>query len=220
MTSKLPPSASIATATHGGKLHAPSADRNGDALADLLRRIAPQSGCALEIASGTGQHVTRFASAQPNLIWTPSEISPERIASIKAYRVEADLPNLSTPIHLDACTPGWARQSKLFDLIMTVNLLHLIPETAAKTMISEVAKALAPGGTLMLYGPFLRDGQTISDGDARFHADLRAADPNIGYKDRDAVLKWGQAAGLTSTQCVEMPANNLALIFTARESVP
>lgn len=220
MTSKLPPSASIATATKGGKLHAPSAERNADALADLLRRIAPQSGSALEIASGTGQHITRFASAFPNLIWTPSEISPERRASIEAYRADAQMANFDAPIHLDACAPGWASQSKLHDLILTVNLLHLIPETAAKTLISEATKSLASGGTLLLYGPFLRHGQTTSDGDARFHADLQAADPNIGYKDRDAVLEWGHEAGLASAQCVEMPANNLALVFTARESTP
>lgn len=213
MMSKLPPSASIVTALSGDKLHAPSAERNAEALTDLLTRIAPPTGQALEIASGTGQHITGFARALPNLIWTPSEVSAERIASIAAYRSEAHLPNLNAPINLDACASGWSRESMRYDLILTVNLLHLISTPAAKTLIAEVAGALTPGGTLMLYGPFLRDNQTTSDGDARFHADLQASDPAIGYKDRDTVLDWGQSAGLIPTQCTDMPANNLALVF-------
>lgn len=213
MTKNLPPSASVAIATSGEKLHAPSAERNAAALTELLTRIAPPSGQALEIASGTGQHIMGFARALPSLIWTPSEISAERIASINAYRAGANLANLNAPIQLDACTSDWASNSKLFDLILTVNLLHLIPETAVKILIAEAAQALSPGGTLMLYGPFLRDGRTTSDGDARFHADLQSADPDIGYKDRDTVLAWAHTAGLASTQCADMPANNLALIF-------
>lgn len=215
MTPKLPPSASVATARSDGKLHAPSAERNAGALTDLLAQIAPPSGAALEIASGTGQHITGFARALPKLMWTPSEVSAERIASIDAYRSEAQLPNLRAPIRLDACASGWSQCAEQYDLILAVNLLHLISTSAAKVLITETASALSPGGTLMIYGPFLRDNQTTSDGDARFHADLQSADPAIGYKDRDAVLGWGQNAGLARAQCIDMPANNLALIFKA-----
>lgn len=215
MTPKLPPSASVATNLSGAKLHAPSAARNAPAITELLTEIAPHQGKALEIASGTGQHVVAFASALPRLHWTPSEISPERIASIAAYRAEANLPNLDAPIHLDACASGWAKTSGPFDLILTINILHLISTEAALSLVKEAAAALAPGGTLMLYGPFLRDNLTTSDGDARFHAELQAADPAIGYKDRDTVLGWGADAGLGVADCVDMPANNLALIFRA-----
>ncbi len=215
MTRKLPPSASVANVVAGAKLHAPSAERNAPALTDLLTRIAPKTGAALEIASGTGQHIIGFARAVPQLDWTPSEISVDRLASINAYRSEANLPNLAAPIHLDACAPGWADETGAFDLILTVNILHLISAEAAKTLIKESASALAPGGTLMLYGPFLRENQTTSDGDARFHAELQATDPAIGYKDRDTVIGWGRDTGVLPADCIDMPANNLALIFKA-----
>jgi SAM-dependent methyltransferase len=215
MTAKLPPSASIATGTENGKLNAPSAERNADAIAELVTRIAPKSGHALEIASGTGQHIVRFARTLPGLIWTPSEVAKERRASIRAYRSEAGLANLAAPLHLDACQPGWSRSVPAQDLIITVNLLHLISEPAAKTLIREAAQTLRPGGVLMLYGPFLRSGKTTSDGDARFHGELQSADPKIGYKDRDDVLAWAQASGLVHREIIDMPANNLALIFTA-----
>ena len=76
----------------------------------------------------------------------------------------------------------------------------------------ETGKALAPGGRFVLYGPFLRNGETTSDGDARFHASLRAADPEVGYKDDFDIVDWLHAAGLTLVEVVEMPANNLAFV--------
>jgi len=43
---------------------------------------------------------------------------------------------------------------------------------------------------------------------------LQNANRQIGYKDRDDVIAWARLAGLTTFEVVNMPANNLALIFT------
>ena len=94
---------------------------------------------------------------------------------------------------------------------MLVNLLQLIPSVAVVTVLSEVAQALAPGGTICLYGPFLRGGQPSSHGDAAFDASLRAQDPEIGYKDLDWVLGVLARQRLV-TRIVDMPANNLMLL--------
>ena len=72
----------------------------------------------------------------------------------------------------------------------------------------------APGGTLVIYGPFKRDGQLTSDGDQRFDAELRGADPQIGYKDDTQVAEALARAGLSLAEMVDMPANNLALVAT------
>ncbi|MEP0209529.1 MAG: DUF938 domain-containing protein [Paracoccaceae bacterium] len=70
-----PPSASIATAPDAsGKLFAPSASRNTESLCETVSSIAPLTGKALEIASGTGQHIVAFAAAMPALHWHPSEV--------------------------------------------------------------------------------------------------------------------------------------------------
>jgi len=43
----------------------------------VLTRVLPKKGIALEIGSGTGEHVICFAKALPGLVWLPSEgISP------------------------------------------------------------------------------------------------------------------------------------------------
>ena len=95
--------------------------------------------------------------------------------------------------------------------MLLVNLLHLIPTPAAETLLAEVAIALSPNGTFCLYGPFLRDGQATSPGDAAFDASLRAQDPMIGYKELAWVLGHLKGNGL-KVRVVEMPANNLMLL--------
>ncbi|MFD2739778.1 DUF938 domain-containing protein [Sulfitobacter aestuarii] len=218
MTGKLPRSASVAEAGEGAKLFAPAATRNAAALRELLLAQAPRKGRALELASGTGQHVVTFAAALPELHWQPSEIDADRRASIDAYATQSGLHNIAPAIALDATMPGWGAEQRGMDLIVLINLLHLIPTVQVRILIEEAASALAVGGTLLLYGPFTRDGKLTSPGDARFDRELRAADPEIGYKDDLDIATWLSDAALSPIDRVEMPANNLA--FIARKPAP
>lgn len=211
-----PPKASIADAMGDGRLCAPSALRNIDPILELLAQQAPAAGRALEIASGTGQHMARFAGAFPTLDWQPSEVDTARHASITAW--VGELSNVHPVIALDATAPGWATVHQGYDLILTINLLHLISAAEAHVLLDEAARALASGGRLILYGPFLRAGGFTSEGDARFHASLIEADPEIGYKNDRDVIERLQAAGLTLIAAVEMPANNLALVAAVRDT--
>ena len=102
------------------------------------------------------------------------------------------------------------------DLITLANLLHLISEGEATKLIAESAKALKPNGKLFLYGPFRRKGKLTSEGDASFDASIRASDPETGYKDDGWVKDTAQKNSLTFHQAVEMPANNLALVFAKK----
>lgn len=208
---RLPLSASIATAVGAGKLHAPSATRNLSVITALLRDVAPSQGRALEIASGTGQHINALAKALPQIDWFPTEIAPDRIVSIDAYGAAEPLDNLHPARMLDATKKGWSATQPHFNFIHLGNLLHLITQPAAHTLLREVSLALTPAGTFTLYGPFLRSGVHTSDGDAQFDAELRAADPDIGYKDDAWVTDVLTSAGLT-LRIVDMPANNLAFI--------
>lgn len=212
----LPDTASVATPSEDGRMYAPSAARNAADIATLVADHAPKTGRALEIASGTGEHAVVFARAVPGLDWQPTDIDAARRASCDAHAARADLSNLRPAIPLDATTPGWGVAHAGQDLIVLVNLLHLISTPEAKTLIAEVAQALAPGGLFILYGPFLRDGQTTSEGDTAFHASLRAQDPEIGYKDDWDVIDWLHGNWLELVQVVEMPANNMA--FVARRA--
>jgi SAM-dependent methyltransferase len=209
MTLRLPDSG--AEVLPDGRRVAPSALRNAGPIVEALVRDSLPTGAALEIASGTGQHSVQLARACPGLDWQPSDVNPANLASIAAWGAHDPQPNLRAPIVLDACRPGWGAGQAGKALILIVNLLHLVPDEAAAVLIGELPAALAPGGVVAIYGPFLRDGKPTSEGDAAFHARLREQDARLGYKDLDWVLKALGAAGLAITDTVSMPANNLML---------
>lgn len=208
---KLPDTASIAIPDKNGKLHAPSAVRNVDSIVQAIGGFAPASGKALEIASGTGEHVVRFAAAFPNISWQPTDIAAERLDSIAAWSADADLSNIRRPRLLDACVAGWATDWAGQDLIILSNLLHLISEGEARTVISQSARVLANGGVMLIYGPFLRGTDFASESDRSFHQSLRSSDAEIGYKSFQSIQSTLSGAGLEPSDPIEMPANNLFL---------
>jgi cyclopropane fatty-acyl-phospholipid synthase-like methyltransferase len=203
----------VSAAGRDARRSAPAALRNRDAIAREIGRLAPPQGRALEIASGSGEHVIRFAAEMPQLHWSPTDLDAGQRASIAAWTAAAGAANIDPPRPLDVAQPGWTREQPPADLIVVVNLLHLIPEAAVQSALAGIAEVLAPGGIAVLYGPFLRDGETTSDGDAAFHAELRRKDPSIGYKDVIDVVAQTVAMGLSHVETVRMPANNLLLAF-------
>jgi hypothetical protein len=194
------------------RMSAPSARRNMAPILEVLRAHAPAAGRVLEIAAGTGEHAVAFSRAFPELDWQPTDLDPDRLASIEAWR-QADGPaNLRPPTALNAAAEGWHATHGPADMILLVNLLHLISDAEAETVLAGITRALTPGGKAFLYGPFLRDGEATSEGDATFHASLRAQDPAIGYKD----IAWVRdRLAPMKTETLDMPSNNLMIIVTA-----
>lgn len=208
---KLPNTASIAVSGVGGKLHAPSAARNVEAIVQAIRAFVPATGTALEVASGTGEHIVRHAAAFPNIIWQPTDIATDRLDSIAAWIKDEDLPNILAPKQLDATSTGWADQWSGQDLIIVSNLLHLISEGEARNIILQSALALNSGGVFLIYGPFLRGADFASDADRTFDDSLRNQDAEIGYKSFQFIQDAQVDAGLTLLAATEMPSNNLLL---------
>lgn len=206
MTLKLPDSG--ADTLPDGRRVVPSAARNAGPILEVLQGLG-LTGRLLEIASGSGLHAAHLAGPL-GMVWQPTDVDPANFASIAAWSASSNAAILP-PLLLDATKPGWAARLGTWDAILLVNLLHLIPEPAAATLLSEVAAALAPDGTACLYGPFLRGGQPTSEGDAAFDASLRSQDPAIGYKDLAWVTVQLAAVGLVC-DITSMPANNLLLV--------
>ena len=150
----LPTSACVTNIEGDGRLIAQSAVRNAEPIVELVRNTAIKSGNALEIASGTGQHVVKLAAALPLLDWQPSDVDETRIKSIRCWSDDYHLTNLKPPCLLDATKEGWAVDYHGQDLILLVNLLHLISFEETKILVKEVSKALTPKGLSIIYGPF------------------------------------------------------------------
>lgn len=197
-----------------GRRTAPAALRNTGPLIETLRARLPSQGRILEVASGTGQHAAAFAAAFPALSWMPSDVDPGQRDSIAAWRRESGLKNFDVPLAIDIAAP-WPVARGHVQAVLTINLLHLIPEPFVSRFFEEGRAALSDGGRVIVYGPFLRGSSYASEGDRAFDASLRAHDPAIGYKSVEAVSAFALAAGLTPIATDAMPANNLLLTFTA-----
>ena len=204
-----------AEANEGGgntRLSAPAALRTREDIACALTEFAPTQGTALELASGTGEHVVVFARIMPGIAWQPTEVNAVRCASVAAHCADAALPNIHPPRHLDALRPRWSNDFHGMDLIHLGNLIHLITWKETEILVGEVAMALAPGGRFTVYGPFMRAGELTSPGDASFHAQLATQNPAIGYKDDFELIDLMGLHGLQLVGVVEMPANNLLFV--------
>ena len=209
----LPETASVANYESDGRLNAPSAIRNAKPIVELVKKTAIKSGNALEIASGTGQHVVKLTSALPHLNWQPSDVDEARIKSICCWSNDQHLTNLKPPCLLDATTEGWGTKHNNQDLILLVNLLHLISIKETKILIKEMFKALSSNGLSIIYGPFMRSGKLVSKNDMDFHHSLINTDPDLGYKNDVDILNLFGEAGLVHLSTAKMPANNLAFIL-------
>lgn len=189
----------------------PAAERNRAPILDVLRRVLPERALVLEIASGTGQHAAHFAAAQPGWTWQPSELAAEALPAIAARC--SGLPHVRPPLALDVLAQPWPSGLGPFDAIFCANMLHISPQATGPALMRAAAHHLKPTGRLVVYGPFLVDGEPTSPGNLAFDADLRARDPGWGLRRLGVVIATAQAAGLGFKQRVDMPANNLCLVF-------
>lgn len=193
-------------------LSSPAALRNRDPILDVLRPRLPASGLVLEIAAGTGEHAVHFAAAFPGLTWQPADQDSAALASIAAWRALKALPNLLPPLTLDATQPeGWPVQRA--DAIVNINMIHIAPWAAALGLMRGAGRILPPGGLLYLYGPYLEADVETAPGNLAFDASLKSRDPAWGLRQLDDVKNLAAAHRLAFADRIEMPANNLSLVF-------
>ena len=193
---------------------APAAARNRPYILEVLRRVLPERGLVLEIASGTGEHVTWFAPRLPGLRWQPSDPDPGARASVRAWIERSGAEAVSPPLDLDVTAP-WPPLPEPPAAILCINMIHISPWRACQELMAGAGRSLSPGGLLYLYGPF-RVGGWLIDSNVRFDNALRARDPAWGVRDLEAVVAEAEASGLRLEQTVAMPANNLSAIFRRR----
>lgn len=193
------------------RLSAPAAERNRGPILDMLRRVLPASGDVLEIASGTGQHVVHFAQALPALRWHPSDPDAHARRSIAAWVASTGLTNVASPLAFDVRDASWP--FAMLDAIVCINMIHIAPWACAEALFAGASRVLRPGGVLFLYGPYRREGRHTAASNAAFDSQLRSRDASWGVRDLEAVVALGRDHGLGCTEVVEMPANNLSVVF-------
>ena len=191
----------------------PSAERNKQPILELLRAAVPAHGEALEIASGTGQHVAWFAKHMPHWNWQPTDLQQGALYSVEAYVDQEGLTNVYAPMVLNVQSESWLDGVQTVDLVVCINMLHIAPWATCAALMRGCARHLAPGGKLVTYGPYLEDGVPTAASNLAFDASLRAHDPSYGIRRREDVEQAAQHAGLHLVARHAMAANNLLLIF-------
>jgi SAM-dependent methyltransferase len=200
------------------KRHAPAPERNREPLLSVLREVMPASGTVLEVASGTGQHAVFFARAFPGVTWQPTDVDAESLASIAAWRAEEALPNLLPPLPLDASTDTWPVASA--DVLLNVNMLHISPWASCQGLMRGAGRVLSPGGLLVLYGPYFVEGRETAPSNLAFDASLRERNAAWGVRELGAVTAEAERHGLRRERVVDMPSNNLTVVFRKPLNTP
>lgn len=204
--------------------HSLAAERNRQPILQVLQALLPATGHALEVASGTGQHVACFAAALPGWTWQPSDAQAEGFGSISAWCAQARVHNVHPPILLDVLAPQWPRSGPAFstplDLVYCANMLHIAPWTCCAGLMQGTARHLAPQGRLVTYGPYLEDGVPTAPGNLAFDASLRLRTPAWGLRRIEDVAAQAHHAGLQLVARHALPANNLLLVFERQPHSP
>ena len=203
-----------------GRLDAAAYHRNHQPIWTVLSRLlAGQAGDVLEAGSGTGQHVVHFASHTPDLTWWPSDLNEQHLKSIAAWQAHAGLSNIRAPHRIDLSDPDWFATLQQEDgpkelaAIFCANVIHIAPWAVAEGLFAGAGRYLRADGKLFLYGPFKRDGKHTALSNAVFDTSLREGNPDWGVRDIGDVEKLARGAGLRLVDTIEMPANNLTLVF-------
>lgn len=213
--------------------HAPAAERNGEAvLAALLDELVEldaigvtgvtgvtgptADGTAtgplvLELGSGTGQHVCRFARALPDVRFQPTEYPSNTGDLVERLRREGP-PNVLAPLALDVRSHPW--EVPRASLCLASNVVHMMEDDAVEGLVRGAAERLAGDGRLCLYGPFAIDGAHTGEGNRAFDAALRERAPGTGVRDLAWLDEIARAAGLRPTRRRLMPSDNRFVVWS------
>lgn len=199
------------------RLFSPSAARNRDAIREAFLKTMPQKGAILEIGSGTGEHAVHIAAAAPGLFWRPGDPDAASRASIAAWTAHLGLSTVAPPHAIDVTGPDWDLGLEPVDGVVSINMVHIAPFAAAEGLIAGAGRLIKTGGKLFLYGPFARNGAHTAPSNAEFDRSLKARDASWGVRDLDLeIVPLAAAAGLALETIIDMPANNLSVVFATK----
>ncbi len=193
------------------RIYRPHVPRNRDVILEVLKRVLPQRGLVLEVASGSGEHAVHFAKGLPSLEWQPTDYDAASLASVAAHRESADAPNLLAPAVLDATSGRWPVESAA--ALVCINMIHISPWAVSEGLMAGAGRILGDDGVIYLYGPYRVGGRHTAPSNEEFDARLRAQNPQWGVRDVADVAALAARHDFALTETVPMPANNFSLVF-------
>lgn len=194
----------------------PAAERNKTFILEILQKYFDpnRSRNAVEIASGTGQHISYFAAHFPKITFQPSECDQQLLNSIKAYADETPTKNVKYPIRFDVRDdPKVLGDEKQFDYMINVNMIHVSPYECTEALFRDAAFLLKPKGVLITYGAYAHNGVITPQSNIDFDKNLRMQNPEWGLRDINDIEKIANAFGIELLKIYDLPANNKCLAW-------
>ena len=199
------------------RLYFPATIRNRLPIAKVLSDFLPTDGIVLEIASGSGEHGVEFQKLFPKLLWQTNDPNPIYRESISSWIEYTGLKGkMPEPIDLDVTRKPWNLPKILtsqLGAIVCINLLHISPWSCAEDLFSEANDKLSANSPLIIYGPFKREGKHTSESNYIFDMSLKERNVEWGIRNFEEVKDLATKCGFKRNFAVEMPANNLSVIF-------
>jgi cyclopropane fatty-acyl-phospholipid synthase-like methyltransferase len=199
--------------------HSLPASRNREPILGVLKHVVAPGSRVLEIASGSGEHAVYFAKHLRDVEWQPSDPDPNARASVAAWIEEEGVSNIAAPLDLDVSELGWERAlaGQTVDAMLAVNMIHISPWEATLGLMrgarAILSTATRGSGVLYTYGAYKRGGAHTAPSNEAFDAWLKERDERFGVRDLEAVEAIASDHGFMLSEIVEMPANNLSLVF-------
>jgi predicted methyltransferase len=201
------------------RTHAEATQRNRAPILEVLRRHVKAGDHVLEVASGSGQHAV-YLAPRLGVRWQPTDPSAAAIASIEAWRASDQRDPQGAALDDERCSEvlpalrldvrgAWPEVRA--DVLVCVNMIHISPWEAAVALLDGAAR-LRPR-VLYLYGPYRRGGAHTAPSNAAFDDWLKARDPAYGVRDLEVVVAEAETRGFRLVEVVDMPANNLSVVF-------
>ena len=186
--------------------------QNCTPILNVIQPLLKSTKHLLEIGSGTGQHAVYFAPKMPHLIWHTSDVEINHLG-INAWLEESGSENVFAPISLDVCNQqSWSNVSDI-DSVFSANTLHIMSKQHVECFFLGVAKILASGGMLIVYGPFNYEGSYTSESNKNFDVWLNSQNTLSAIRDSEWLDVLAEQGGMKRTHDIEMPANNRIIVW-------
>ena len=92
-------------------------------------------------------------------------------------------------------------------------MIHISPWSCTKALFEESKNYLNKNHFLMLYGPFFRKGKLTSYSNCNFNRSLKLQNPLWGIRHLESVNDIALENGFEQYKIIDMPANNLSVIY-------
>jgi len=191
--------------------------RNKKYIGDILSTILLKQGSVLEIGSGSGEHGIEFQKRFPEIIWQTSDPEWAHRKSITSWINHENLSiKMPKPLNIDVIKIPWKIPSRLIDSlqgIISINMIHIAPWKCTESLFKESSKLLKDGKFLMLYGPFKIENKHTSESNNFFDKSLKRQNNDWGLRNLEEVNEIAMINSFNKAQLIEMPAENLILIY-------